>query len=174
MKPMFTLMACLGLIGYALTAWAQQDATSAGGTSCTLGMTVKQCQLATLAALSKKMERAAASERRQQAGTGNALLYEYMSAIQTAVTRTWLIPDGLPNATCPVHVVQLPGGRVLSATADASCPYDANGRRSVENAVLHAGTLPYRGYESVFQRSIMLIFVPPAPAGVTGKRDGGG
>ena len=174
MKPMFAAMACLGLMGYSLTAWGLQGATPAVEGSCGPGVTVKQCELAKVAALSKKIGQAAACARKQQAGTANTPLYEYMSAIQTAVTRNCLIPDGLPQATCRVDVVQLPGGRVLNATSDASCPYDANGRRSVENAVLRTWTLPYRGYESVFQRHITLTFVPPKPAASAGKPDGGG
>ncbi len=37
---------------------------------------------------------------------------------------------------CIVHIVQSPGGDVMSAKVDPSCPYDDAGRRSVENAVL--------------------------------------
>ena len=101
-------------------------------------------------------------------------MHEYMSAIQAAVTSNWLIPDGLPHAVCRVDIVPLPGGRVVSATVDGSWPYDANGQRSVKNAVLRTWRLRYQGYERVFQRRIALTFVPPEPAGAAGKRDGGG
>ena len=85
---------------------------------------------------------------------------EYKAAIQNAVTPNWLRPDNIPNVPCKVHIVQSPGGDVMSATVDPSCPYDEAGRRSVENAVLRTKTLPYKGFESVFQRDIPFIFRP--------------
>jgi len=85
---------------------------------------------------------------------------EYKAAIQNAVTPNWLRPDNIPNASCLVHIVQSPGGDVMSATVDPSCPYDDAGRRSVENAVLRTKTLPYKGFESVFQRDIPFTFRP--------------
>lgn len=84
----------------------------------------------------------------------------YKAAIQNAVTPNWLRPDNIPNLPCKVVIVQLPGGDVISAKVDSSCPYDEAGRRSVENAVLRTQTLPYKGFESVFQREIPFIFRP--------------
>lgn len=84
----------------------------------------------------------------------------YKAAIQNAVTPNWLRPDNMPNLPCKVNIVQLPGGDVLSATVDPSCPYDEAGRRSVENAILRTKTLPYKGFESVYQRDIPFIFRP--------------
>lgn len=85
---------------------------------------------------------------------------EYMAAIQNAVTPNWLRPDNMPALPCQVHIVQSPGGDVMSATVDSSCPYDDAGRRSVENAVLRTKTLPYKGFESVFQRNLTFTFRP--------------
>jgi len=85
---------------------------------------------------------------------------EYTAAIQNAVTPNWLRPDNMPSTPCEVHIVQSPGGDVMSATVDPSCPYDDAGRRSVENAVLRTKTLPYKGFESVFQRNITFTFRP--------------
>lgn len=100
-----------------------------------------------------------------QRQTGNnskdsSLSDEYAAAIQSAVTPNWLRPDNMPDAPCKVHIVQLPGGDVMSATVDPSCPYDAAGRRSVENAVLRTKTLPYKGFESVFERNLTFTFRP--------------
>lgn len=100
-----------------------------------------------------------------QRQTGNnsdhtALLDQYGAAIQNAVTPNWLRPDNMPSVPCKVHIVQLPGGEVMSATVDSSCPYDDVGRRSIENAVLRTKTLPYKGFESVFRRDITLTFMP--------------
>jgi colicin import membrane protein len=84
----------------------------------------------------------------------------YAAAIQNAVTPNWLRPDNIVAAPCDVHIVQSPGGDVISATADSSCPYDDAGKRSVENAVLRTRTLPYKGFESVFQRNLTFTFRP--------------
>lgn len=85
---------------------------------------------------------------------------EYLAAIQNAVTPNWLRPDNMPNVPCKVHIVQLPGGDVLSAKVDPSCPYDEAGKRSVENAVLRSEPLPYKGFESVFSRDLIFTFRP--------------
>ena len=85
---------------------------------------------------------------------------EYAAAIQNAVTPNWLRPDNMPDVPCDVHIVQSPGGDVLSATVDSSCPYDEAGRRSVENAVLRTKTLPYKGFEKVFRRNLTFTFRP--------------
>ena len=100
-----------------------------------------------------------------QRQTGNnaqksSLADQYAAAIQNAVTPNWLRPDNMPDVPCVVHIVQLPGGDVMSAKVDASCPYDDAGKRSIENAVLRTKTLPYTGFESVFQREITLTFRP--------------
>lgn len=100
-----------------------------------------------------------------QRQTGNngpdaGLLAQYLAAIQNAVTQNWLRPDNMPNTPCIVHIVQLPGGDVMSAKVDSSCPYDEAGKRSIENAVLRAQPLPYKGYETVFQRQIDFTFRP--------------
>ena len=85
---------------------------------------------------------------------------EYAAAIQNAVTPNWLRPDNMPDVPCDVHIVQSPGGDVLRATVDSSCPYDEAGRRSVENAVLRTKTLPYKGFEKVFRRNLTFTFRP--------------
>lgn len=84
----------------------------------------------------------------------------YIAAIQNAVTQNWLRPDNIGNGACIVHVVQIPGGQVLSAKVDSSCPFDASGRASLENAVLRAQPLPYQGFEDVFQRNLTFTFRP--------------
>ena len=85
---------------------------------------------------------------------------EYIAAIQNAVTPNWTRPANMPEVPCDVHIVQSPGGDVLSATVDSSCPYDEAGRRSVENAVLRTKTLPYKGFEKVFRRNLTFTFRP--------------
>lgn len=88
------------------------------------------------------------------------LMSQYAAAIQNAVTQNWTRPDNMPSVPCTVHIVQLPGGNVMSAKVAGNCPYDDAGRRSVENAVLRAQPLPYKGFEKVFQREIDFTFTP--------------
>ena len=95
-----------------------------------------------------------------QNGKDDSKKAAYIAAIQNAVTPNWLRPDNMPNAPCAVHIVQIPGGQVLSAKADASCPYDAAGKASIENAVLRAQPLPYQGFEDVFSRNLTFTFRP--------------
>jgi colicin import membrane protein len=103
-----------------------------------------------------------AADQRQTGTNGkdDSLLARYQAAIQNAVTQNWLRPDNMPALPCVVHITQLPGGDVMSARVDSSCPYDEAGRRSVENAVLRAQPLPYKGFESVFQRDLTFTFRP--------------
>ena len=101
-----------------------------------------------------------AAQRQTGNNANSTLLSQYMAAIQNVVTQHWTRPDNMPNAPCVVHIVQIPGGQVLSAKASPNCPYDAAGKRSVENAVLGAQPLPYQGFESVFRREIDFTFIP--------------
>jgi colicin import membrane protein len=103
----------------------------------------------------------AAAQRQTGNNADNTSLRDkYLAAIQNAVTPNWLRPDNMPNVPCKVNIVQLPGGDVMSAKADPSCPYDEAGRRSIENAVLRAQPLPYKGFESVFSRTLTFTFRP--------------
>lgn len=84
----------------------------------------------------------------------------YQAAIQNAVTPNWQRPDNMPDVPCLVVIAQIPGGDVISAKVDSSCPYDAAGRRSIENAVLRTHTLPYKGFEKVFAPRVKMTFRP--------------
>ena len=100
-----------------------------------------------------------------QRQTGNngpeaKLIALYQAAIQNAVTPNWQRPDNMPSVPCVVHIAQIPGGDVISAKVDSSCPYDAAGRRSIENAVLRTNTLPYKGFEKVFAPRLTMTFRP--------------
>lgn len=92
-------------------------------------------------------------------GQENSLIGEYAAALTTTITQNWLRPDNIPaGVVCPIHIEQIPGGQVISVRVLPSCPFDEPGRRSVKNAVLRAQPLPYKGYQSVFQRDITLNF----------------
>ncbi|HEY5774972.1 MAG TPA: cell envelope integrity protein TolA [Xanthomonadales bacterium] len=84
---------------------------------------------------------------------------EYYAAIQSQVTNNWYRPPtARPGLRCRLKIVQIPGGEVISAAISGSCNADEATRRSLVAAVERAGTLPYRGFEEVFEREIDFIF----------------
>jgi colicin import membrane protein len=94
-----------------------------------------------------------------QGGQSPNLLGAYQQALQQAILSNWTRPDSVPlGQRCKIVIRQIPGGQVIEAEVDPSCPFDEPGRRSVERAVLLAQPLPYKGFESVFSRTITLNF----------------
>lgn len=92
-------------------------------------------------------------------GVDPSLAGAYQAALQEAILRNWSRPDNVPlGQRCRIIIRQLPGGEVIDAQVDPSCPYDELGRRSVEAAVLKAQPLPYAGFEAVFNRQLNLNF----------------
>jgi colicin import membrane protein len=84
---------------------------------------------------------------------------QYIGAIQVQVTNNWLRPPtAQPGLRCRLGVVQIPGGEIISATIVGTCNADEATRRSIIAAVERAGTLPYRGFEDVFEREIEFTF----------------
>ena len=83
----------------------------------------------------------------------------YQVALMNAILRQWTRPESVAlGQVCQVLIRQIPGGEVVSVEISPSCPYDEQGRRSVEAAILKASPLPYAGYESVFVRNPVLKF----------------
>lgn len=83
----------------------------------------------------------------------------YRQALMEKIRDNWTRPDNVPpGQACKIVIRQIPGGTVIDAQVDPSCPYDEAGRRSVEAAVLKAQPLPYQGFESVFNRTLILNF----------------
>ena len=94
-------------------------------------------------------------------GVDTSLRAAYVLAIQNAVERNWRRPETIPQGMrCRLEIVQIPGGDVINVNVDASCPYDAIARDSLERAVFAAAPLPYAGFESVFERKLGLTFKP--------------
>ena len=84
---------------------------------------------------------------------------EYYMAIQAQVTNNWLRPPTARSGLrCTLRIVQIPGGEVISAAIAGRCNADEATRRSLLAAVERAGSLPYRGFEEVFQREIDFNF----------------
>lgn len=92
-------------------------------------------------------------------GADKALAARYAAALTDAILRNWTRPDTVPlGQVCLIVIRQIPGGNVIDATVDPSCPYDELGRRSIVAAVLKAQPLPYAGFEPVFNRNLRLNF----------------
>jgi colicin import membrane protein len=92
-------------------------------------------------------------------GTSDDLSAKYAAAIQQKVLAQWQRPDSVPQGQkCQIVITQIPGGQVLQAKVSPSCPFDEAGKRSIEAAVLNAQPLPYRGFETVFARTINFNF----------------
>ncbi len=107
-------------------------------------------------ALQQQLARERAEFRAGQIAT---LARQYAIAIQAQVTRNWLRPPTAQTGLrCTLRIVQIPGGEVISANIAGSCNGDEATRRSLIAAVERAGTLPYRGFEDVFEREIDFNF----------------
>jgi colicin import membrane protein len=108
------------------------------------------------AAMQAQLAAEAAARRQGQLGD---LRSQYVSAIMVQVRNNWLRPPtARPGLRCTVNVVQIPGGDVISAAIKGACNADEATRRSLIAAVERAGSLPYRGFEDVFEREISFIF----------------
>ncbi|HSD16996.1 MAG TPA: cell envelope integrity protein TolA [Thermomonas sp.] len=84
---------------------------------------------------------------------------QYQVALMNAILRQWTRPESVAlGQVCQVLIRQIPGGEVVSVEISPSCPYDEQGRRSVEAAILKASPLPYAGFEDVFVRNPVLKF----------------
>lgn len=92
-------------------------------------------------------------------GVDAGLQARYAAALQEAILAKWTRPETVPvGARCRLTIRQLPGGEVMDVEVSSPCAYDEQGRRSIEAAVLKAQPLPYAGFESVFQRTLLLNF----------------
>lgn len=92
-------------------------------------------------------------------GQDNDLTARYAAAIQAAVTQNWNRPESIQaGLLCTLLIVQIPGGDVISARVTSPCNADPGARLSIEQAVMRAAPLPYRGYEKVFSREITFSF----------------
>jgi colicin import membrane protein len=111
----------------------------------------------------ERMQELMEQESRQaQTGAGGEdtdLTARYAAAIQAAVTQNWNRPESVPpGLRCTLRIVQIPGGDVISAKVTSPCNADPAAQLSIEQAVMRAAPLPYRGFESVFSREITFNF----------------
>lgn len=102
---------------------------------------------------------ASTSPPRGSNGIDADLFARYQAALLDVIQNNWTRPGWVPvGQRCKLTIRQMPGGEVTEVHVDPSCPYDQLDRRSLEAAVLQAQSLPYSGFESVFQRELTLDF----------------
>lgn len=109
----------------------------------------------------QRMQELMEAEQARTGGEGDddSLLAQYVAAIQNAVVTNWLRPESAqPGLRCTLHIVQIPGGEVISARVTSPCNADGVTRQSIEQAVMRAAPLPYKGFEKEFQREIDFNF----------------
>lgn len=95
-------------------------------------------------------------------GRSTDLAALYIQAMNQTARSNWntaQVPQGVP---CRVSFTQIPGGEVINVEF-SDCPYDSQGRESVERA-LRKTPMPYSGYEPVFQRQVSLTMCYPQEA----------
>ncbi len=95
-------------------------------------------------------------------GTDTDLKARYALAMLQTAQQNWnrvLAPE---RTRCQVRFTQIPGGEVIDV-AFLSCPFDAQGRESVERA-LRRSPMPYEEFKPVFERQVTLTFCYPEEA----------
>ena len=92
-------------------------------------------------------------------GIDEGLLARYKALMTQNADDNWN-RTGAPELThCQVRFTQIPGGEVINVEF-MNCPYDEQGRDSVERA-LRKTPMPYSGFEKVFLRQWALDFCYP-------------
>lgn len=98
-----------------------------------------------------EQEARAASER-------DAKLAQWKTTLENHVSKYWNRP-GSGDFECDVKVQQLPDGTVVSAQVVRSCGNSALDQ-SVQDAVFRASPLPKPADPSIFDRNLIITFVP--------------
>ena len=85
---------------------------------------------------------------------------QYVAMIQARIQRNWIRPaSARPGLKCTIRVTQIPGGEVVGATL-GTCNGDDAVRQSIVSAVLRSSPLPTPPDPSLFERNLVVEFVP--------------
>ena len=85
---------------------------------------------------------------------------EDLDLLRVPATEEAMRDRGMPERVpCQVRFTQYAGGEVVNVEF-LSCPYDAQARESVERALMKT-PMPYAGFETVFQRNVILTMCYP-------------
>jgi colicin import membrane protein len=99
-------------------------------------------------------------EAERLAAARGGALDEYQTLLRNRIEQNWIRPPSArPGIDCTVHVTQIPSGEVINARV-ASCNGDEAVVRSIEAAVLRASPLPLPSVPSLFERNLIIDFVP--------------
>lgn len=95
------------------------------------------------------------------AGQGKDTRGEWLALVVNEIEKQWRRPDDIPKGLrCPIRIKLLPGGEVLSAEVQPSCPYSEQNQRTVEAAVKKASPLPLDKNGQLPVRDIVVNFYP--------------
>jgi colicin import membrane protein len=85
---------------------------------------------------------------------------QYAALIQARIQRNWIRPaSAKPGLKCTVKVTQIPGGEVVGASLGA-CNGDEAVKQSIISAVLRSSPLPTPPEPALFERNLVIEFVP--------------
>lgn len=101
-----------------------------------------------------------AEEERRTAAVAGGMKSQYVGLIQERVERNWIRPPSArAGLKCTVNVAQVPGGEVVSVRLGA-CNGDEAVKQSIVNAVFKSSPLPPPPDPTLFERNLVLEFVP--------------
>ena len=86
---------------------------------------------------------------------------DYARSIFTIIQQQWeddsYNSELEPSSSCAARIVQMPGGDIVSVDILPECNFNKAGRAALVEAVHRSAPLPYRGFESVYQREIRIV-----------------
>jgi len=86
---------------------------------------------------------------------------QYAAAMTAAIQSGWSRPSSaMSGVQCNIRVSQLAGGEVISVAIMDGCFQDEPTQASLIAAVNRASPLPYEGFESVYNRDLIIPFIP--------------
>jgi colicin import membrane protein len=101
-----------------------------------------------------------AEEERRATALSSGMRGQYVALIQARVQRNWIRPaTARPGLKCTVKVTQIPGGEVVGASMGA-CNGDETVKQSILSAVLRSSPLPAPPDPALFERNLVIEFVP--------------
>lgn len=101
-----------------------------------------------------------ADEERRAAAVASGARVQYVALIQARIQRNWIRPASARSGLrCVVKVTQIPGGEVVGASLGA-CNGDETVKQSIISAVLKSSPLPAPPDPSLFERNLVIEFVP--------------
>jgi len=106
------------------------------------------------------LRRSLEAEERARALRSSDAFRSWIGQITARIQRAWLRPPSAkPGIDCVVYVTQVPGGAVTNVRV-GECNGDAAVRESIESAVLRASPLPPPPDPAMFERNLVIRFVP--------------